>query len=81
MVKPVDFAEFVKAFKQMIEFWMFLNVSPELDSQAGVCGGGFPVLGYATVGAFAFRCGDVRVRKKKNPTVMPCENDTYEQPG
>ena len=36
VVKPVDFAEVVKAFKQMIEFWMFLNVSPELDSQAGV---------------------------------------------
>ena len=36
VVKPVDFAEFVKAFKQMIKFWMFLNVSPELDSQAGV---------------------------------------------
>ena len=36
VVKPVDFTEFVKAFKQMIEFWMFLNVSPELDSQAGI---------------------------------------------
>jgi len=33
-VKPVDFAEFVKAFKQMIEFWMVLNVSPDLDHQA-----------------------------------------------
>lgn len=34
VVKPVDFAEFVKAFKQMIEFWMLLNVSPEIDQQA-----------------------------------------------
>jgi CheY-like chemotaxis protein len=32
VVKPVDFPGFVKAFKQMIEFWMRLNVSPELDA-------------------------------------------------
>jgi hypothetical protein len=35
-VKPLDFAEFVNAFKQTIEFWRSLNVSPELDSQAGI---------------------------------------------
>lgn len=35
VVKPVDFPEFINAFKQMIEFWMQLNVSPELDHQAG----------------------------------------------
>lgn len=34
VVKPVDFPEFIKAFKQMIEFWMQLNVSPELVPQA-----------------------------------------------
>ena len=34
VVKPVDFPEFIKAFKQTIEFWMQLNVSPELVPQA-----------------------------------------------
>jgi len=34
-VKPSDFAAFVNVSKQTFEFWMLLNVSPDLDSHAG----------------------------------------------
>ena len=34
VVESVDFPEFINAFKQMIEFWMHLNISPELNPQA-----------------------------------------------
>ena len=34
-VKPSDFAGFVNVSKQMFEFWVLLNVSPDLDSHAG----------------------------------------------
>ena len=33
-VKPSDYAASVNVSKQMFEFWMLLNVSPELDSHA-----------------------------------------------
>lgn len=32
---PMDYAGFVNVYKQMFEFWVLLNVSPELDSHAG----------------------------------------------
>ena len=34
VVEPVDFPKFINAIEQMIEFWMHLNISPELNPQA-----------------------------------------------